>query len=161
MRTVVFALTACAILAANVVISAEPPPGGVPPGNGPPGGGPPDRAPPGFGPPGIEEPAKANDVPLTGQLAIGKAVYDQWCASCHMSLQSGRGRFPPAGTYRLQQRYQGKPPAALDERTDLTPELIKTVVRRGLPIMTAIRKTEVTDTELDAIVAYLTRQKSK
>lgn len=69
--------------------------------------------------------------------------------------------FPPAGTNRLQQRYQGAIPAALEERTDLKPDLIRTVVRTGLPIMPPLRKTEVTDADLDAVIAYLTVTKHK
>jgi len=65
------------------------------------------------------------------------------------------GRFPPAGTYILQQRYQNKLPAVLDERTDLKPELIRAVVRQGVALMPALRKTEVTDAQLVALIAYL------
>ena len=69
------------------------------------------------------------------------------------------GRFPPAGSYRLQQRYKDTKPALLEERSDLTPELIRAVVRHGLPIMPPLRKTEVTDADLDAVIAHLTRNK--
>jgi len=91
-------------------------------------------------------------------LAQGKAVFAQWCAGCHGPLP-GMGRFPPAGTFRLQQRYKDTRPATLEDRVDLAPELIRTVVRQGLPIMPPVRKTEVTDAELDAVIAYLTQKK--
>ena len=87
----------------------------------------------------------------------GKAVYDQWCLGCHGPMP-GMGRFPPAGTYRLQQRYKDAKPAMLEDRVDLTPALIRTVVRQGLPIMPPLRKTEVTDAELDAVIAHLTHK---
>jgi len=91
----------------------------------------------------------------------GKMVFDQWCLGCHarMGGPSGAFGFPPAGSYRLQQRYKDAVPAALEDRVDLNPELIRTVVRQGLPIMPPLRKTEVTDAELDAVIAYLTQKK--
>ena len=48
-------------------------------------------------------------------------------------------------------------PALLDKRTDLTQALIKTYVRNGISIMPIFRKTEISDADLDAIAAYLTR----
>jgi mono/diheme cytochrome c family protein len=90
----------------------------------------------------------------------GKAVYVQWCLGCHGPL-TGMGRFPSAGTYRLQQRYNDAVPAMLEDRVDLTPEVIRTAVRHGMPIMPPFRKTEVTDAELDAVIAYLTQKKHK
>jgi (+)-pinoresinol hydroxylase len=81
----------------------------------------------------------------------GRDVYQYWCASCH-----GRGnRFP--GTTALQAKYGGKVPAVLDDRTDLTPAGVRLFVRRGTSIMPFFRKTEVSDTDLDAMAAYLTR----
>jgi len=46
----------------------------------------------------------------------------------------------------------------LTERRDLTPAVIKTAVRTGVYVMPRFRKTEVTDAELEAIVAYLTHK---
>jgi mono/diheme cytochrome c family protein len=84
----------------------------------------------------------------------GREVYEYWCATCH-----GRGnRFP--GTNALQAKYGGKVPAVLDERTDLTPAAIRLFVRRGTSIMPFFRKTEVSDADLDAIGAYLTRPRA-
>jgi hypothetical protein len=54
-------------------------------------------------------------------------------------------------------KYQGTLPALLEERTDMSPELIRTFVRNGITIMLFFRKTEVSDTDLDALVTYLTR----
>lgn len=57
----------------------------------------------------------------------------------------------------LQAKYKGAVPALLEKRTDLTPPLIKMYVRNGLTVMPNFRKTEISDSELDAIAAYLTR----
>jgi mono/diheme cytochrome c family protein len=94
------------------------------------------------------------------ELAQGKAVFAQWCAGCHGPMP-GMGRFPPAGSFRLQQRYKDTKPAMLEDRVDLTPEFIRTMVRQGMPIMPPLRKTEVTDVELDAVIVYLTKKKDK
>jgi len=101
--------------------------------------------------------ATASAAAAPAIIQQGKAVYGQWCAGCHAPLP-GFGRFPPAGTAVLQQRYQGSVAAVLEDRKDLTPQLVRAVVRKGVAIMPALRKTEVTDAELDAVVAYLVRR---
>ena len=87
----------------------------------------------------------------TAAAERGKQVYDKWCTPCH---GSGEGK---PGTISAQALYKGSKPAVLAERTDLTAAGIKTAVRSGVYIMPRFRKTEVSDAELDAIVAYLTR----
>jgi (+)-pinoresinol hydroxylase len=81
----------------------------------------------------------------------GRQVYDKWCTPCH-----GAGEGKP-GTISAAALYKGSKPAVLVERTDLTAAGIKTAVRNGVFVMPRFRKTEVTDADLDAIVAYLTR----
>jgi (+)-pinoresinol hydroxylase len=83
------------------------------------------------------------------QIEQGHKVYDKWCYPCH-----GVGNDKP-GTNSLAQR--GQKPAVLEERTDLTAPMIKTFVRHGVLFMPMFRKTEVSDADLDAIAAYLTR----
>ena len=81
----------------------------------------------------------------------GYVQYQDYCSMCH-----GDGPGKP-GTLALRAKYKGKEPALLDQRTDLTPDLIKAYVRNGLSIMPIFRKTEISDADLDAIAAYLTR----
>jgi mono/diheme cytochrome c family protein len=83
------------------------------------------------------------------QIERGHKVYDKWCFPCH-----GTGLGKP-GTESLAAR--GQKPAVLEERTDLTAPMIKQFVRHGVLFMPTFRKTEISDAELDAIVAYLTR----
>lgn len=83
----------------------------------------------------------------------GNALYQYWCATCH-----GAGPGHP-GTTALAAKYKGKAPGLLEERSDLTPQAVKLFVRRGTSIMPFFRKTEVSDTELDAIADYLTRRR--
>jgi len=79
----------------------------------------------------------------------GEKVFDYWCATCH-------GANLP-GTVALQAKYKGAKPALLSERTDLTPPVTKTFVRKGVSVMPFFRKTEISDADLDALAAYLAR----
>ena len=81
----------------------------------------------------------------------GYVEYEKFCSACH-----GEGVGRP-GTLALQAKYKGALPALLEKRTDLTPQLIKMYVRNGITVMPTFRKTEISDADLDAIAAYLTR----
>jgi len=87
----------------------------------------------------------------TTAVERGKQVYDKWCTPCH---GSGEGK---PGTISAAALYKGSKPAVLSERTDLTAAGIKTAVRSGVYIMPRFRKTEVSDADLDGIIALLTR----
>lgn len=80
----------------------------------------------------------------------GEQVFDRWCSACH-----ALGIFRHPGTSALAAKYGDSKPAALEERTDLTPPLVKYFVRNGVSIMPMFRKTEITDSELDALADYL------
>jgi len=82
----------------------------------------------------------------------GKQVYEKWCVQCH-----GDGPRYPA-TASLAVKYGKDMPAALEKRTDLTPEMVALFVRQGVSIMPPFRKTEITDTELASLGAYLSHQ---
>lgn len=92
------------------------------------------------------------------QVAQGRAVYEKWCSACHAPV---KGHEMLAGTSTLQEIYKGTKPAALEERTDLTPEIVTTYVRRGMNWMPWFRKTEISDADLAAIGRYLTRNSPK
>lgn len=85
----------------------------------------------------------------------GREVFERNCAACHGKGPS-EGRVPLLpGTFALSLKYKGELPAALEDRTDLTPELIETVVRNGIFSMPPLRKTEVSDKELKLVATYL------
>lgn len=86
-------------------------------------------------------------------LERGAAVFNNWCSACH-----SRGPQNAPGTASLQNKYQGSVPAALEDRRDLTPDLVKFFVRNGVAMMAPLRKTEVSDADLDALAAYLTQR---
>jgi mono/diheme cytochrome c family protein len=83
----------------------------------------------------------------------GSEVFQKWCAPCHAP---GPGH---PGTTAIAALYKGAKPAPLEERTDLTPEIVKQFVRKGVSVMPFFRKTEVSDADLDALAAYLARKR--
>jgi mono/diheme cytochrome c family protein len=89
-----------------------------------------------------------------GAVERGAAVFNNWCSACH-----SRGPQNAPGTASLQVKYQGSVPAALEDRRDLTPDLVKFFVRNGVAMMAPLRKTEVSDADLEALAAYLTRSR--
>ncbi len=84
----------------------------------------------------------------------GAAVFNNWCSACH-----SRGPQNAPGTTSLEMKYQGSVPAALEDRRDLTVDLVKFFVRTGVATMPQLRKTEVSDADLDALAAYLTQRR--
>jgi (+)-pinoresinol hydroxylase len=97
-----------------------------------------------------------NAVAQDATQAHGKQVFDLWCSACHKPLNPGD--LPVAGTSSLQRKYNGSKPAALEQRTDLTAGTIHAIVRHGIKSMPASRKTEISDSDLDALTTYLTRK---
>ena len=79
----------------------------------------------------------------------GQQVFENWCAPCH----APGPRHP--GTQALEVLYKGAKPAALEQRTDLVPELTRSFVRTGVSVMPPFRKTEISDADLAALAAYL------
>ena len=103
---------------------------------------------------------------VLGQTApseqAGKAVFDKWCAPCHGAVAPARGMLGGGalpGTAALAVKYKGRVPAVLEERTNLAGGFVKTVVRGGVFGMPITRKTEISDAELEDVVAYLTRKR--
>ena len=82
-------------------------------------------------------------------VARGNEVFQYWCAACH----APGARHP--GTQALDVLYKGAKPAALEQRTDLLPELTRAFVRTGVSVMPPFRKTEISDVDLEALAAYL------
>jgi len=85
------------------------------------------------------------------KLQQGHEVFNKWCAPCH---SAGPGN---PGTTALETVYQGAKPGALEQRSDLTSEIVSYFVRNGVSIMPFFRKTEISDAELEALAAYLSR----
>lgn len=84
------------------------------------------------------------------EAAEGKDLFASRCGICH--------REGGTGTFMLARRL-GAEKALLESRQDLNGDLIRHVVRHGIVSMPRFSKVELTDGELEAIVAYLTAAK--
>lgn len=106
---------------------------------------------------GIGARAQETGAPAA-DLDRGKEVYDAWCAPCHGPGLGLPGFDGLPGTQQLRIKYRGTDiPAVLDQRTDLVSAFIAVTVRQGVSFMPQFRKTEISDTDLEALTAYLTR----
>ena len=101
----------------------------------------------------LATPALAQDTSEDSPLARGKVVYDVWCIICHGENDHASG----GGTAALEFLYQGALPAKLEDRTDMTAALITELVRRGRFGMPNFRLTEISEQELEDMIAYLLR----
>ena len=96
----------------------------------------------------------------------GKEVFDARCRACHGAYPQNKGAgnnglaMLAPGTFALELRYKGTKPALLEERTDLTAEAVAAFVRHGGGgFMPPFRPTEVSDEDLKAVGAYLSRKR--
>jgi len=95
----------------------------------------------------------SDDYDAAARVALfqrGRAVYDKWCAPAHDPIADH------PGTAALAAKYGGEKPPALLDRDDLTAERIREVVRGGVSVMPFFRKTEISDADLEALIAFLT-----
>lgn len=84
----------------------------------------------------------------------GEKSWKLFCEGCH---KPG----PEAPGTRVLAARLGWDKAPLKGRQDLPPDYVKHVVRRGLIEMAPLRPTDITDEELDALIAYLREPASK
>src|SRR5579872_3219250 len=86
------------------------------------------------------------------QISQGQKLYESRCGICHAAQNN-------TGSLMLARRL-GKDRSLLAERTDLKADYIRKVSRVGIGSMPPLTRIEVPDSELDLIVAYLTRPES-
>ena len=84
----------------------------------------------------------------------GEKSWALFCEGCHMPGPEGPGT-------RVLAARLGWDKAPLKGRQDLDPTYVKHVVRRGLIEMAPLRPTDITDEELDALIAYLREPAAK
>ena len=98
-------------------------------------------------------------LPAAAQVPAidGRRVFERTCAPCHGQGPGNDGSLMLPATAALDAKYHGQPPAALERRDDLEPEVLRALVRNGQGAMPSFRKTEITDPEIDAVAAYLKR----
>jgi mono/diheme cytochrome c family protein len=93
----------------------------------------------------------AQEPALSAQQDQGRKLYQSTCLYCHGEKVWG--------TFTLQRRL-GADHGLLEKRTDLVAPFVKNAVRNGLGSMPTYRRTELSDADVDAIAAYLTRPRT-
>ena len=92
------------------------------------------------------------------QSARGEAVFRKVCAPCHGAGPGIDGSPLLPGTAKLQAKYRGALPAALEDRRDLNAAALRAFVRNGVGAMPRFRPTEVSDADLEAMAAWLVKR---
>ncbi len=106
-------------------------------------------------PPGPPPPYQMRPVAPGGDrlkaTTDGKTVFEVHCGYCH--LTGGMG----TNLLTKQRMMMGETPdkGLLANRTDLTADYVKTVVRMGKQAMPAQTRVDITDAELEAVSEYL------
>lgn len=95
--------------------------------------------------------ATATEAPV----ATGRAVFQRVCAPCHAKGPGLDGSPMLPGAAALATRHQGAVSPFLEERADLSAEVIRLFVRQGSGTMPMFRKTEISDAQIAAVAAYL------
>lgn len=80
----------------------------------------------------------------------GQAIFRKNCSACHAPGMNN------PGTQQLT-KTRGEANGVLEERDNLVPVYVKTIVRNGLNAMPTFKPSQITDKELDALAAYLTK----
>lgn len=96
--------------------------------------------------------AQAAEPTLTIEQQQGKVLFEATCVYCH----NPRGW----ATERLRTRL-GEDRAVLADRTDLSRDYVRTVVRNGFMTMPAYTPTDLDEAQIKAIAAYLTRRTTR
>lgn len=115
-------------------------------------------APVGKGPPPPPPYQTRGDAPSGDRLAAGrsgKALFEVHCGYCH--LAGGMG----TNLLTKQRMMAGEPPekGLLANRTDLSPDYVKAVVRSGKNAMPPQTRVDLTNPELDSVATYLGKAK--
>jgi mono/diheme cytochrome c family protein len=95
-----------------------------------------------------------DEAPSGDRLAAGRdgaALFSNRCGACHLDMGMG------TNLLTKQMMVAKRPPSdgLLANRTDLTSDYVKSVVRMGKNAMPRLSRVEVTDPELDSIAKYL------
>jgi mono/diheme cytochrome c family protein len=87
--------------------------------------------------------------------ARGKVVFERVCAPCHARGPGIDGSPMLPGAAALAAKHKGAVSPYLEERSDLSAEVIRVFVRQGSGAMPMFRKTEISDAEIEAVAAFL------
>ena len=101
-----------------------------------------------------QQPSQIEAVTFGLQSGLpGERLYGRECAFCHVGRNTG--------TTMLEKRLPEGTPAQLHERTDLSADYVKIVVRNGLVNMPPISRADLSDEDLDLIAQWLAGDTTK
>ena len=80
----------------------------------------------------------------------GSEVFDHYCSHCHSAADA-------PGSVQLS-RTRGKDKGLLTQRTDLAPDYIEYIVRHGLKSMPPFAPSDLDETKLKALIAFLMKR---
>ncbi len=102
--------------------------------------------------PAASQPAPAKTAAYTPKppADTGEGIFARQCAYCHAPGVDHPGAMQLGAT-------RGEKFAVLTERTDLTADYVKYIVRNGLNGMPPFTPTVITDEDLDKLAAYLAK----
>jgi mono/diheme cytochrome c family protein len=115
---------------------------------GAPAGGPPPLPP-------YQMRAQVDDADRLHPTSEGEALFSNHCGACHLAAGMGTNLI----TARQAAAGQKQPVGLLANRTDITADYVKAVVRSGKGAMPRQTRVDVTDAELDKIAAFLGKGK--
>jgi mono/diheme cytochrome c family protein len=94
------------------------------------------------------------ELPSGDRMASGRsgeALFSNRCGACHLAGGMGTNLL----TKQRMMAGESAETGMLANRTDLTAEYVKSVVRQGKVAMPRLSRVEVTDPELESIAKYL------
>ena len=86
--------------------------------------------------------------------ADGEKIYDDWCMICHAPTHN------MPGSDRIREVY-GEDRVDLKNSPFVNEQTIRILVREGRGMMPPFRRTEISNAELDELVAFLIEENSK
>lgn len=86
--------------------------------------------------------------PMADSEERGKQLFQERCAMCHSSRGFGT---------RTLRKLVGNEKALLEDRNDLQAEYVRKVIRMGFRNMPQLTQVDVSNEDLDAIAAYLSK----
>lgn len=112
---------------------------------GPPAGGPPPLPP-------YQMRAEVADADRLKPTSDGAAIFSHRCGACHLTFGMG------SNLITARQAAAGqKPVPLLADRTDLSADYVKAVVRNGKGAMPRQTRVDITDAELGLVASYLAK----
>lgn len=98
--------------------------------------------------------AAAGATAVPRAVAVGRAAFQRVCAPCHARGPGLDGSPMLPGAAALALRHRGAVSPFLEERSDLSAEVLRVFVRQGSGTMPMFRRTEISDEEIAALAAY-------